>query len=87
MRKIREVLRLKWECGLGDRAVAATCSVSRSTVSKYVRLAHKAGLSWPLPAETDDASLEALLFQNPTDFGTRNHHIPDWAEVASGTTL
>ena len=37
MRKIREVLRLKWECGFGDRVVADACAVSRSTVSKYER--------------------------------------------------
>jgi len=43
MRKVREVLRLKWACGLGDRAVAASCSLSRSTVSKYVRRAKEAG--------------------------------------------
>jgi len=81
MRKIKEVLRLKWECGLGDRVVAATCSVSRSTVSKYVRLARQAGLSWPLPEEMDDDRLEALLFQSQADCRMRNRHIPDWAEV------
>lgn len=81
MRKIKEVLRLKWECGLGDRVVAATCFVSRSTVSKYVRLARQAGLSWPLPVDMDDGALEALLFQSPADCRTRNRHIPDWAQV------
>ena len=81
MRKIREVLRLKWECGLGDRVVSGACSVSRSTVSKYVRLAHQAGLSWPLPEGMYDAALEALLFQNPADCGMRNRPIPDWVQV------
>ena len=28
MRKIAEVLRLKWECGLSNRAVARSCSIS-----------------------------------------------------------
>ena len=81
MRRIREVLRLKWECGFGDRVVAAACSVSRSTVSKYVRLAREAGLSWPLPEAMDDGALEALLFQGPADSFFRNRYIPDWPEV------
>ena len=81
MRKIREVLRLKWECGFGDRVVAKACSVSRSTVSKYVRLARQAGLSWPLPEAMDDGALEALLFQSPSDCDAGNRPIPDWLEV------
>ena len=78
MRKVREVLRLKWACGLGDRAVAASCSLSRSTVSKYVRRAKEAGLSWPLPDELTDEALERRLF--PVE-EVGPHFIPDWVEV------
>ncbi len=81
MRKIREVLRLKWECGFGDRVVADACAVSRSTVSKYVRLARQAGLSWPLREDMDDSALEALLFQSPADCGAGIRPLPDWLEV------
>jgi transposase len=78
MRKIREVLRLKWACGLGDRAVAASCSLSRSTVSKYVRRAKEVGLSWPLPTELTDEALEERLF---TAAELAVHFVPDWAET------
>ena len=44
MRKIREVLRLKWECGLSNRAIARSCSISHSTVGEYLRRAEAAGL-------------------------------------------
>jgi len=37
MRKIKEVLRLKWERGLSNRQVAAACGISRPTVSEYLR--------------------------------------------------
>jgi predicted transcriptional regulator len=37
MRKIKEVLRLKWERGLSNRQIAAACGVSRPTVSEYLR--------------------------------------------------
>lgn len=78
MRKIREVLRLKWACGLGDRAVAASCSLSRSTVSKYARRAKETGLSWPLPADLTDEALEQRLFSAEEVGG---HFVPEWTEV------
>jgi transposase len=78
MRKIREVLRLKWACGLGDRAVAASCSLSRSTVSKYVRRAREVGLSWPLPAAMTDEALEERLFAAAAPAA---QFVPEWAEV------
>ena len=36
MRKIREVLRLKFGLGLRDRAIARSCSIPRSSVANYV---------------------------------------------------
>ena len=65
MRKIREILRLKWEVGLSHRAIARSCSVGLGTVSLYLQRAQKAGLSWPLPEELDEAALEARLLRRP----------------------
>ena len=48
MRPVREVLRLKWACGLSDRKMAQSVRVSRPTVAEYVRRAQAAGLAWPL---------------------------------------
>lgn len=62
MRQIRDVLRLKWECGFSDRKTAMSCGLSRPAVVEYVKRATAAGLSWPLPAELTDALLEAQLF-------------------------
>ena len=61
MRQFRDILRLKHEPGLNNRAIAQACSVSVGTVSNYVRRAEEAGLSWPLPAEMDDATLERFV--------------------------
>jgi transposase len=58
MRKIAEVLRLKWECGLSNRAIARSCSISHSTVAEYLHRAQEAGLSWPLPADIPLARLQ-----------------------------
>lgn len=81
MRKIREVLRLKWACGLRHRAVARSCHVSTSTVSEYVQRAERAGLSWPLPEEMSDATLEELLFPPAERAPDECIPMPDWSEV------
>jgi transposase len=62
MRTIREVLRLKFECGLANRKIAKSVSISRSTIGDYVRRAQAVGISWPLPDDLDDSRLEQILF-------------------------
>ena len=61
MKKIREVLRLRFGAGMSARQVALVCQIARSTVGEYERRARVAGLSWPLPEGMDDGSLERLL--------------------------
>lgn len=62
MRKIREILRLKWECHCSNHLIAASVLVSSSTVSECIRRAKEANLSWPLSSELDDEQLNALLY-------------------------
>jgi transposase len=58
MRRIREVLRLHFEAKLNERQIAKICSVGKGTVRRYLKRIAGAGLSWPLPADLDDATLE-----------------------------
>jgi hypothetical protein len=62
MRKIREVLRLRYDLGLLQHEIARSCSVSQPTVYRYLERASSAGLSWPLPEGCDDRRLNELLF-------------------------
>ena len=39
MRKIKEVLRLHYELGLGQHQIARCCSISQSTVHGYLKRA------------------------------------------------
>ena len=80
MRKIKEILRLKWESKLADRQVANSCGVSRSTVSEYVRRALAAGLSWPLPDELDEDALAERLFPRARARAGQPP-LPDWPDV------
>jgi transposase len=81
MRKIKEVLRLKWERGLSNRQIAAACGVSRPTVSEYLRRLAEAGLNWPLPEDLSEARLEQLLFPLPPDLPAQVRGIPDWQQI------
>ena len=39
LRKIKEILRLKLECGISEREISRSCQVSRSTPTDYLRIA------------------------------------------------
>ena len=84
MRKIREVLRLRWENRCSSRQIARSCGIARSTVEDYINRAVRGpGLSWPLPPELDDTALETLLFSSsatvPLALG--KHHYPSLEEL------
>ena len=81
VRKIYEVLRLKWECRLSNRAIAQSCRISHSTVGEYLERARAAGLSWPLPADLDDDRLVQLLFPPTPPAATRQIPCPNWSFV------
>jgi len=65
VRKIKEVLRLKFEVGLGLRAIARSCSIGLGTAHEYLQRAEAAKITWPLGPEWDDDRLEAALFGEP----------------------
>jgi len=81
MRKIKEVLRLKWEQGLTDRTIARSVSIARSTVGEYLRRARDAGLGWPVPAELDEAEVERRLFPPPPVVPAGSRVLPNWSEI------
>src|SRR5579871_3254457 len=58
MRKIKEVLRLKFDVGLGLRAIARSCSIGLGTAPEYPQRADAAGVTWPLGDDWDEDRLE-----------------------------
>ena len=92
MRKTQEILRLKFELGLSNRQIARSCSISPETVGKVLRRAEKAGITWPLPDETDNTRLEEFLFGKQTPFSGAKRSLPDMEYIhrelrRKGTTL
>ena len=59
MRKVKEVLRLRFELGLGQRQIARSCGMGLGTVHEYLERAVAAGIGWPLPEGLDEEELEA----------------------------
>lgn len=80
MRRIREILRLYWELNLGQSKVAESLGISSSTVNRLLHRAEVAGLSWPLPVELDDTTLEQLLYP-PVTGRTRDRAQPNCAYI------
>ena len=79
MHKTREILRLKYDCGLSNREIGQSCRISPSSVSDTLRRARQAGLSWPLADECTDEVLEAQLYCGR---GNRSALVePDYAEI------
>ena len=62
MRHIRDVLIYLFDRRLSKQQAAAVAGIHRSTVTEYLERFTKAGLTWPLPADLDDSTLEHLLF-------------------------
>jgi transposase len=77
MRKIKEVLRLKWDQKLTNRQIAKSCSISHTTVREYHLRAELAGLSWPLDPKLDDTAIEYLLFPRCRKPGPNKRQMPN----------
>lgn len=76
MRKIREILRLKYDCGLTDRQIAKSCSVARSTVANYLSRTKAAGLLWPVPENFSDTDIYNLMYKNRDNRPVNNRNMP-----------
>ena len=81
MRKIREVLHLKFDCRLTKRQIAKSCAIARSTVAEYVRRFATSGLSWPLSPATDDEKLEQLMFPPAAVVSDKPREPPDFVTI------
>ncbi len=59
MRKIREVLRLKFDAGLSVRNIATSLRISSGSAGNYLHRFNACGLTWPtqlsdaIPASAD----------------------------------
>jgi transposase len=82
MRRVREILRYRFEDGLGHKAISYRVGAAPSTVRETLRRVAAADIAWPLGADVSDAALEAALYRPAgTKTGHRRCHEPDWPAV------
>src|SRR5258708_29191197 len=81
MRKIREVLRLRFAQGLSQLAIGTSLGLSTGAVNSYLGRARMAGLDWPLADAFSDAELETFLYPPPPALSAERRPVPDWAVV------
>jgi len=76
VRRIKEILRLKFKLNLDNRQIARSCNIPHSTVANYLRRAEAGGFAWPLSPEISEVDLEMRLF--PTVPVNREIPMPDF---------
>lgn len=81
MRKTKEILRLKWVCGLSNREIARSCQVSSSTVGEYIVRAKAHGLSWGAVDGMSEEALEIRLFAAGSSGETSEKPLPDFKRM------
>ena len=82
MRKIRDILRLRYEYGCNHREIGRSVGASPSTVGAYLRQAKMAGLTWPLSNDLNEEQLYACLFSPaPLDLSKYQRPLPDFTKI------
>ncbi len=80
VRKIKEIMRLKWGLGLSARQVGASLNISHSTVGEYLKRAEQAGLDWTQVENLSEAAITAQLF--PPRETKRERPEPEWSQIS-----
>ncbi len=77
MSKIREALRLKFDCGLSNRNIAACLKLGSSSVSELLSRFKQSPFTWPLSDDISDQQLTSVLYSPK---GAESHRaMPDFA--------
>jgi len=85
VRKIKEVLRLAYECGVeGGRTIGLAVGCGKTTANDILRAARAAGLkNWGDVAPLSEGELEAKLYPPSTNAAGQKQSkpVPDWALI------
>jgi len=82
VKKIREVLKLLWLCGLSERQAGRGSGVGRTTAAEYKERATAAGFSrWEEVEALGEEELERRLFPDSALAPRRERRVGDWPDV------
>jgi hypothetical protein len=75
MRKVREVLRLKYACGVSARVISRSLGIGRTAVAEYIRRAAVIGVTWPIwPAPGSEDTELGVSMEPEVDHGEAEVH-------------
>ena len=82
MRKLREVLRLRFHADLSMRQIRNSTQVSLGVIQKIVSNAEQQGLDWAIIQSLSDTQLTERIYPKPDvpQVATQKQ-LPDWSEV------
>jgi len=63
MRKIREILRLTYDCHRSQREIAISLSIAVGTICGHLKRAREVGLTWERAQSMTDSDVESLLYR------------------------
>ncbi len=82
MRKIREIMRLRYSCKCSYSEISKSLGISKTTAIKCIKKVTTANISWPLPEGLDDEKLESILYKSVKKFDrNESRNFPDWKIV------
>jgi hypothetical protein len=81
MRKIREILRLRFEANLSYQAIKVSTKISVGACQKLVKKAEALGLSWPLLDDMDGNQLARLFYPSSDTRISSRFQVPEWAVI------
>ena len=80
MKKISEILRLRFELNCSYQEIATSQNISKSTVSEYLSRAKVAGVNWPLPDGLSEQQVRDLLYL-PVKSVNKTRPLPNWDDI------
>jgi transposase len=81
MRKIRDLLRLHFDCSLSNKQIGDALGVSKTCVHNALNRFKKSGIAWPLPADLSDSSLEQTLYKDPSAQPLADTLLPNFEHI------
>ena len=79
MRKLREVLRLRFSAKLSIRQISASTKISIGSIQNVLKLAEQQNLSWP--DDLDDQVLALKFYPSSDAQPSAKYQEPVWIEV------
>ncbi len=81
LRKVKEVLRLHYECGLSQARIATICNIGRGSVQNYIHRMQETGSSWESLRELTETDVESALYtQEPATSGKKPLDYAYWIQ-------